>query len=215
MVEARQRNLRAFIFVSGEEEETIAYIQKHFVLLKDFLMVFTYPIGSGLLEFLQSQNLSFIEQTNSPKILSKAPKSQNPQESTQKAESAKPTESAQENLQENHNNQEIQEKEEKEAKTPTLILHRTIRSGEEILSQGDVTIFGRVNSGACIHAQGNVQIFGEISGNVFCNGAYMILGPIKEGNILFDGEIIERERLSQGYQKIYKKDNQIIIEDLL
>lgn len=28
MVQARQRNVRAFIFMQGEEEETIAYIQK-------------------------------------------------------------------------------------------------------------------------------------------------------------------------------------------
>ena len=42
MVEARQRSLRSFIFIAGQEEETIAYIQKHFVLLKDFLLVFTY-----------------------------------------------------------------------------------------------------------------------------------------------------------------------------
>ena len=54
MVEARQRSLRSFIFIAGQEEETIAYIQKHFVLLKDFLLVFTYPITDKLLEFLDT-----------------------------------------------------------------------------------------------------------------------------------------------------------------
>ncbi len=197
MVEARQRSLRSFIFIAGQEEETIAYIQKHFVLLKDFLLVFTYPITDKLLEFLHSQKLAFVEQKNSKKILSKLPETTIPQESITKAESTPPT------------------SQDQEPKNETLILHRTIRSGEEIISKGDITIFGRVNSGAMIQAQGNVQIFGEISGNVFCNGNYMILGPTKEGNILFDGEIIERDKLSQNYQKIYKKNNEIIIEDLL
>ena len=197
MVEARQRSLRSFIFIAGQEEETIAYIQKHFVLLKDFLLVFTYPITDKLLEFLHSQKLAFVEQKNSKKILSKLPETTIPQESITKAESTPPT------------------SQDQELKNETLILHRTIRSGEEIISKGDITIFGRVNSGAMIQAQGNVQIFGEISGNGFCTGNYMILGPTKEGNILFDGEIIERDKLSQNYQKIYKKNNEIIIEDLL
>ena len=174
MVEARQRSLRAFIFIAGDEEETIAYIQKHLVLLKDFLVVFTYPIGSKLLEFLQSQNLNFIEQKNSQKILSQLPESQ---KSIQKA---KPTQLTQENLlttqqtnpQQNsqpslQENQKIQEKEKKQTKNPTLILHRTIRSGEEILAQGDVTIFGRVNNGACIQAQGNVQILARLAAMSF------------------------------------------------
>lgn len=197
MVEARQRSLRSFIFVTGQEEETIAYIQKHFILIKDFLLVFAYPITNKLLEFLQSQDLTFIEQKNSQKILSKLPETQKPQETSIKTEST-----------------QILPKD-NQPTNQTLILHRTIRSGEEIITKGDITIFGRVNSGAMIHAQGNVQIFGEIGGNVFCNGNYMILGPIKEGNILFDGEIIEKDKLLQNYQKIYKKNNEIIIEDLL
>ena len=43
----------------------------------------------------------------------------------------------------------------------------------------------------------------------------IIIGHTKELKILFDGEIIERDKLSQNYQKIYKKNNEIIIEDLL
>ena len=178
MVQARQRNVRAFIFMQGEEEETIAYIQKNFILLKDFLLIFTYPLSDNLLKFLQTQNLNFVEYKNTSKLAQ--------QESSQ----TQPIQNTQESTQE------------KTPETKTLTLHKTIRSGEEIITKGDITIFGRVNSGASIQAQGNVQIFGEINGNVFCNGSYMILGPTKEGNILFDGEIIDKEKLSsQGYKK--------------
>ena len=44
----------------------------------------------------------------------------------------------------------------------------------------------------------------------------MILNPTKEGNIHFDGEIIDKEKLSsQGYKKIYKKNDTIVVEELL
>ena len=192
MVQARQRNVRAFIFMQGEEEETIAYIQKNFILLKDFLLIFTYPLNDNLLKFLQTQNLNFVEYKNTSKL------------AQQETSQTQPIQNTQESTQE---------------KTPeikTLTLHKTIRSGEEIITKGDITIFGRVNSGASIQAQGNVQIFGEINGNVFCNGSYMLLGPTKEGNILFDGEIIDKEKLSsQGYKKIYKKNDTIVVEELL
>ena len=67
MVQARQKNFRAFVFTQGNEQETIAYIEKNFILLKDFLMVFTYPIKSNstnnlsLYHYLVSKNLNFIE----------------------------------------------------------------------------------------------------------------------------------------------------------
>ncbi|MDE5602361.1 MAG: septum site-determining protein MinC, partial [Helicobacter sp.] len=96
----------------------------------------------------------------------------------------------------------------------TLVIHRTIRSGEEVRNEGDITIFGRINSGALIHSQGNIQIFGEVNGNISCNGEYLIITSFQQGNIVFSGEVIEKQRMGNGAKKIYKKNNKIVIEDL-
>lgn len=209
MVKARQKNFRAFIFTQGEEQETIAYIEKNFILLKDFLMIFTYPIkttdSTALYDYLVSKNLNFIESLNTKKgetcgqiqlSLENAIHSMIPPNTTTNTES-------------NAKSQEIESKQK-----PTLVFHRTIRSGEEIITQGDLTIFGRINSGAHIQSEGNVQIFGKISGNIFCNGDYMILGEVGEGNVLFHGEILDKELLQYNQNKIYKKQDEIMIEEL-
>ncbi|WP_297810826.1 septum site-determining protein MinC [uncultured Helicobacter sp.] len=212
MVQARQKNFRAFVFTQGNAQETIAYIEKNFILLKDFLMVFTYPIhqvastdDSLLYNYLVSKNLNFIESTeikqgeiNGQIRLS--------------LENPKTQPMIPPNIE---SNLASQNRETKDAQTQsTLVLHRTIRSGEEIISQGDLTIFGRINSGAYIQSEGNVQIFGEINGNVFCNGDYMLLGKVGEGNILFNGEILDKELLQHNQNKIYKTQNGTMIEEL-
>ncbi len=210
MVEARQKNFRAFIFMQGDAQETIAYIEKNFVLLKDFLIIFAYPVrtadSTSLYDYLLFKNLNFIE---SPEIKKGETCGQihlsleNP-----------PTHSAVSSNNHSSVDSSLESQTIKDEAKPTLVFHRTIRSGEEIIAQGDLTIFGRINSGAHIQSEGNIQIFGSISGNVFCNGDYMILGKVVEGNVLFHGEILDKELLQHNQNKIYKKQNEIMIEEL-
>jgi septum site-determining protein MinC len=47
---------------------------------------------------------------------------------------------------------------------PTLLIHRSLRSGEKIEHDGDVTVFGHVNNGAEIIASGNILVFGKLKG---------------------------------------------------
>ena len=202
MVKARQRNVRSFIFLEGNTEETLRYVEKNAVLLQNFLLIFTYGMEENLKALLKEKNLHFVENY--------LPKVQNLQSELSPLQ------------EQNTNNQTIKEiplqstqDTQKSQEIKTLIFHRNIRSGEEIISEGDITIFGRINSGALIQSEGNVQIYGEIDGNVFCNGEYMILGEILQGNILFSGEIIDKDKLKKGYKKFYKKQDEIIIEDLL
>ena len=63
MVKTRQKNFRAFIFVEGETDETIAYIAKNLELLKSLLLVFAYPLRERvpLLEYLSAEGLHFVQ----------------------------------------------------------------------------------------------------------------------------------------------------------
>ena len=224
MVKTRQKNFRAFIFVEGETDETIAYIAKNLELLKSLLLVFAYPLRERvpLLEYLSAEGLHFV-QANSVENLglessvikeshnfaninaTQTHDSISPAQVPNKIDSAPNIESKSVSKSSTLDSTHTKD---------TLVLHRTIRSGEEIITQSDITIFGRINSGAHIQSEGNVQIFGAISGNVFCNGAYMILGKVGEGNLLFQGEILDKTLLQYPYNKVYKRQDSIIIEEL-
>lgn len=226
MVKTRQKNFRAFIFVEGDTEETIAYIAKNLELLKSLLLVFAYPLKehyAPLLEYLNAEGFHFVQANNTEKlglesnIMGESYKVASIDVAqTQMRDSISPAQTANTNFAVNAESQSALELPllDSTHTQDTLVLHRTIRSGEEIITRGDITIFGRINSGAHIQSDGNVQIFGVISGNVFCNGTYMILGKVGEGNILFQGEILDKTLLQYPYNKVYKKQDSIIIEEL-
>lgn len=48
----------------------------------------------------------------------------------------------------------------------TLMVHRTLRSGQKIDHHGNVIIMGDVNAGSEVFAQGDVIVFGKIKGSV-------------------------------------------------
>lgn len=202
MIKTRQRNFRTFIFTEGEVEETIAYIKDNLGFLRSLLLVFAYPLrDTELLGYLKQEGLRFIfaQDFENLGLESKASQQKHTEQQNLKVESAKEVDF------------DLQKE---DSVLQTLVLHRTIRSGEEIIAKGDLTIFGRINSGAHIQSEGNIQIFGEISGNVFCNGDYMILGKVCEGNVLFQGEILDTARLQSAQNKVYKKQDSIMIEEL-
>lgn len=225
MVKTRQKNFRSFIFIEGDTEETIAYIAKNLELLKSLLLVFAYPLNehyAPLLEYLNAEGFHFVQANNTEKL---GLESNMMVEShkvasidvtqMQMRDSSSPAQTENTNFAVNVESQNVLESLlDSTHAQDTLVLHRTIRSGEEIITRGDITIFGRINSGAHIQSDGNVQIFGVISGNVFCNGTYMILGKVGEGNILFQGEILDKTLLQYPYNKVYKKQDSIIIEEL-
>ncbi|EEO26426.1 septum site-determining protein MinC [Helicobacter winghamensis] len=200
MVKTRQKNFRAFIFVEGEAQEIIAYIDKNLGLLQSLLLVFTFDLNHNyaeLLEYLKQKQLRFVL-ANSIENLGLDTKAQD----IGKLESK--------NVESKAESKKIESK----TQANTLVLNRTIRSGEEIIAKGDLTIFGRINSGAHIQSGGNLQIFGTISGNVFCDGEYMILGEVSEGNVLFGGEIVDKELLKYPRNKVYRKNDSIVVEGL-
>ncbi|MCL2146411.1 MAG: septum site-determining protein MinC [Synergistaceae bacterium] len=62
---------------------------------------------------------------------------------------------------------------------PTLLIHRSLRSGEKIEHDGDVTVFGHVNNGAEIIASGNISVFGKLKGLAHAGV------NVKEGNVAY------------------------------
>lgn len=198
MLEARQKNLRAFVISQGNQEEIVKYIEQNHILLRSFLLIFSAGLlNEEIKQLLCQKELNFVEENpNNPLKISNSKTNTNAIEEIRIDNTSK----AQETKQETYK---------------TKIISRTIRSGEEIISLGDLSVFGQVNSGAFLQSEGNLQIFGASMGDILCNGEYLILNAFEGGNVIFGGEIIEREKLlDKKAKKIYKKDEKIIIEEL-
>ena len=96
----------------------------------------------------------------------------------------------------------------------TLLFQKPIRSGEEVIHDGDITIFGRVNSAAKVLAEGNVEIYGCIDGLVQCDGEYMIIKEIGKGYVVFNGDILEKELFNGKLKKVTCSETGAVIKDI-
>ncbi|MDY3113177.1 MAG: septum site-determining protein MinC [Helicobacter sp.] len=205
MVKTRQKSFRAFIFESGECEECITYIDDNYPLLKDLLLIFNFKINNSLESFLKEKKLNFIESFSGKGELNLQAKPKKVLESLKVEKQADSVDSK----------DSLESSENSSNSIKTKVLYRTIRSGEEIISDGDLTIFGQINSGAFIKAKGNLQIFGDIFGDVHCGGEYMIIGKLKLGNVLFKDEIVNKDFIKFTYNKIYRENGEIIVKELV
>lgn len=199
MIKTRQRNLKLFEFESGAStEEYIAFITKHLPLLRYHTLGFKGEIDSVLKEFLQSHQLSF--STLDTIYTFQSPQQKESKDSKLNAESQKTSSIP---------------------SAPTLFVSKVVRSGEEIIHNGDVVIESQVNDGARVIAGGNLAVFGECSGSVEVSGEYMICKKILSSAIIFQDRLLDEpflHKINQSsalFKIIFKKDDDIVIKDLL
>jgi|GEM_PF-439182 len=99
-------------------------------------------------------------------------------------------------------------------KSTKIIKDSTVRSGEDIVTDGDVSIFARVNSGAKIKAGGCVEIFDTIDGLVECSGEYMLVKNIGKGTVIFNGHKIDSFALDGKIKRVSMQNDKLEIKDL-
>lgn len=70
-----------------------------------------------------------------------------------------------------------------------LVIEKSLRSGETVISRGDVIIYGDVNPGAYVKAKGNITVIGALRGVAHITGigkvyaAYMQPSQIRIGKV--------------------------------
>ncbi len=207
MIKAKQKTVRIFDINIKDEKDFFPYMDKNLVLLKEYMLVISGEVTAKVTKYLESHNICFIiaEDCNL-KIKTKsdnATKSDiiekiepNPQKSVEKITISSQTENI------------------VAPKVETLFLERPVRSGEEIIHAGDVTIFGRVNSASKVLAEGNVEVYGTIDGLVQCDGKYMIIKDLGKGHIIFNGDILEREQFNGNLKKVTHTPTGVLIKDI-
>jgi septum site-determining protein MinC len=99
-------------------------------------------------------------------------------------------------------------------KSTRIIKNSTVRSGEDIVSNGDVSVFSRVNSGAKIKADGCVEIFDIIDGLVECGGEYMLIKGIGKGTVFFNGTKLDPSGFNGKLKKVSLVDGKLEIKEI-
>ena len=191
----KQKNLRVFHISVDSKDDFVEYLNKNKILLMEFFLLIDGEVDESIEKILDDEGLCYKNISTCSLRLSNVKKEI-------VAEAPKKEEQKQSLL------------EEPSLKEKLKIYERPIRSGEEINEELPVVVFGRINSGAKLFCTQSVSIYGIIDGLVQCDGEYIVLHGLSErGNLIFNGEIIERELLQNGVlQKITLKNNKIEIK---
>jgi septum site-determining protein MinC len=203
-MKAKQKTIRIFELEVEDESQFFDYMEKNIILLKDYFLLIQGNLTNKMREYLEEKGVCFKEADSCKlKISSKS--------NTPKKNDTIPKE---EFIQAPQKLQMPQEEEVVPVDSTTLLYEKPIRSGEEIIHEGDITIFGRVNSAAKVLCTGNVRVFGRIDGLVQCDGEYMIAQEVGKGYIIFNGDILEKELFDGKLKKITRSQEGAVVKDI-
>lgn len=193
----KQKNLRVFHINVDSKEEFLDYFSKNKIILMEFFLLIDGQVDADIKTTLEKSGICFKDISGCNLKLSNVKKEVEVcfQESKQELK---------EEIVDNTPKEKIR------------MYERPIRSGEEIHEDLPVVIFGRINSGAKLFSSQSVSIYGIIDGLVQCDGEYIVLNGIgASGNLIFNGEIIDKDILKENMlQKITCKNNIIEIKEI-
>ena len=95
------------------------------------------------------------------------------------------------------------------------VIDKIIRSGSEIVVDGDLLLLNRVNSGAIVRVKGNLIITKVAEGSIYCDGAFMMLVASPKAHIVFNGVEVDNSYLKDKLNRIELKDDDILITPVL
>jgi len=206
MIKAKQKTIRIFDIKIENEADFFPYMDKNLILLKEYLLVLSGDITPKITKYLDKNSICFI--TTEDCNLKLKSKSNNTTKSDIMAKSKSSVSNDKDQITINS------QPKGKIQKVETLLIEKPIRSGEEIIHDGDITIFGRVNSAAKVIAEGNIEVYGLIDGLVQCDGQYMIVKELGKGHIIFNGDILERDDFDGNLKKITLTAEGVKIKDV-
>ncbi|MBV5279140.1 MAG: septum site-determining protein MinC [Campylobacteraceae bacterium] len=193
-----QKNVRVFHIVIDEESIFLDYFRKNSILLKEFFLLIEGNITKSI-AFVLDQNGICYKDISGCSIRLGGIKQEPPL------------------VVEAQKEEKIASNVELKPTHKLRLYDRPIRSGEEINESVPIVIFGRVNSGSKVFSDESISIYGIIDGLVQCDGEYIVLNGISpRGNLIFNGEIIEREKIKQNVlQKIMMRGGIIEIKEVV
>ncbi len=229
-MKVKQKSVRVFEIECDNIAEFEAYLDKNSILLNGFLMLLKGDAKGVFAKECKKRGLCYaamgecdesalafkkelaprIEEEQKPKpIVEKeleAPKPVEVKPETPKKQPVKPQ--AKLPLDE-----KVEAPKPSQAVSKTLTLTRNLRSGEDINTDSDVTLMGRINSGARVKTSGNAVILDVVDGDVDVGGDYVMLKNIGKGSVSLKGAKIDKNALN-GKIKLVTFDGKLSIKDV-
>ena len=193
----KQKNLRVFHITIEEKDNFSEYLKKNKILLMEFFLLIDGEVDELIEKMLDDEGLCYKNistcKLKFSSVKKVAPKEEPKVEIEQNKVLVEPV-----------------------SKEKLKIYDRPIRSGEEVNEELPVVVFGRINSGARLFCTQSVSIYGIIDGLVQCDGDYIVLNGLgNHGNLIFNGEIIDKEILKNNVlQKITIRNSQVDVKEI-
>ena len=205
-MKAKQKKIRVFDIQVEDEAKFFEFMDKNFILIKDYLLLVGGEVTPKIEEYLKENSLCYLL-SNECNIKLIDGKSNQPQ----------PTQIQEPQTTQTQKEIIVQEKiiyQESASTNKTRVINKPVRSGEVIEEDSDIVIFSRINSGAKVISEGNITVFEVIDGVVEANGDFIILKSIGKGYVVFNGDILEKSDFDGSLKKVLATSDGYKIEDI-
>ncbi|GHV08163.1 hypothetical protein AGMMS50229_16130 [Campylobacterota bacterium] len=173
VMRVKQKNLRCFeVALGGDSDEFFAFVNAHEPLLVSYILLIVGNFNSAIDQFLREKSLVYAWAKEGQSLVGK----------TLKDQSVAAAQTVQSQTQ-NQTQSQTQA-------ADTLVLRRTIRSGESIAHNGDAIIYARINNGAELSIGGNAVVFAPLAGALSAQGETAFVSTIVRGGLFVFHETV-------------------------
>lgn len=97
-----------------------------------------------------------------------------------------------------------------------MVIDKSLRSGETVVSRGDVIIYGDVNPGATVTAQGNITVIGALRGTAHITGTGKVYATYMQPTQIRIGKVCSYNKNTEnvGCAIALAENDEIILQSL-
>jgi septum site-determining protein MinC len=195
----KQYSVKVFETTITNEEQFISFFDKNLTLFKDHVLLIHGDVSERIKNYLTFNQLHYLNNVELPKGQArKAIEEQiaNHEEKNQQIEQelVKLSDQIQNNLK---------------------VRDTLVRSGQELIIDGDLLLLNRVNSGATLIINGNFIGTQIVEGAIYCYGTFMMLKASPKANVLFHDVRVDNAYLKERLNRVELINNEIRITPVL
>jgi len=202
-MKGKQYSVKVYETTVEDEDKFISFFDANYILFKDRLIVIRGELSPRIKDYLDNKTLLYANNIELPSSRTRQVVELELEE--QKAKEIKKQEMLAiefDKLSSRlNNNLKVQDS--------------IVRSGQEIIIEGDLLLLNRVNSGARVETSGNLIITQVVEGAIYCYGNFMMIGNSPKANIIFHDIRIDNTLLVERLNKIEIVDGEIFITPIL
>ncbi len=202
-MKGKQFSVKVYETTVEDEDKFISFFDSNYIFFKDRLIVIQGELSDNIREYLKSKSLLYVNNIELP--TSRSRQDMQIELEDKKAKELK----KQEMIAKEFN--KLSDRLDNNLKVQDSM----VRSGQELIIDGDLLLLNRVNSGAKVKTSGNLIITQVVEGSISCDGNFMMLSNSPKANIIFNGVEVDNELLEEKLNRIELVDDKIRIIPVL